>query len=205
VEQIKDLLNRLPIFLFLGVYLVTVACDMKEFLEETAASPLQQKKEEVKSLETQVTSLRQKLKAAEIFEKEYKERLTALKERAQELRGKKNTLTDSIRQEEVLSIISKVARKSGIKQLSLRPNPEKTNTFYFEKPFTLQFEGFYAQLMVFLKNLSEEEKIFKVDNYNITPVGGQAGRFIKLKGQMEIKVYWYNPSKADKIGSELET
>ena len=205
MDQIKDLLHRLPIFLFLGVYLVTIACDMKTFLEETNESPLFQKKQEVSTMESELTALKRKEKQAAVFFKEYQARREALLQRANELRNMKNTLSDNIRQEEVLSIISKVARRSGVKQVSLRPRSEKKSQFYFERPFEFQFEGFYEQLMVFLTMLAREEKIFKVDNYDIRPQGGksQLNKFIRLGGKMEIKVYWYNSSKADQITGDI--
>jgi Tfp pilus assembly protein PilO len=199
-----EILKKIPWFLILVMWIVFLAYDYYDF-EQGSDSQKQQKKTQVKAKETERETLQVEIKKAKDFYDSLETNRKELRKLAQELSDMKTTLSDNIDVSEFLSLVDQEAKKVGLIVKSLKPGEKRTKDYYVEQSFDLNFQGVYAQFLVFLDRLSQTSRIVRVDNFAVKPIGSQRAKYVDLQGQVELKTYYYLGTKEDELGVEKKT
>ena len=77
--------------------------------------------------------------------------------------------------------------------------------FFSETQFTLRFQGLFIQTLVFLNRISELNRIIRIEGYKMAPQNSlnpnaiASGKFTELDGQVTLSTYRYAASKADEV------
>ncbi|MBC7691105.1 MAG: type 4a pilus biogenesis protein PilO [Methylotenera sp.] len=168
--------------------------------ENSPESPLNMKKAEIVTLQTQVSDLQGKIKKAEDFFKTLEAKKAELRRYAGQLGELKTSVSDSLDVPSFMKLIVTEAKKVGLSVVALKPTKLTKQKYYAEQAFDLSFQGVYVQLLVFLDRMSQAQKIVRVDDFTMKPKSGNTGKFIELVGNIEIKTYYYISTAEDNVG-----
>ena len=197
-DRIKDILERVPYSLFVGLYVVYTLYGYYSFNNDPA-SPLLTKQAEIQQVQAENQKLRDKIKLAQEFLRSLEAKKQRLRELTLRLEQMKATLSEDLDVGEFMKVAVTEARKVGLTVLRLRPDAATPKEQYFEQKFQMSFRGVFVQLLVFLDRMSKVQKIVRVDNFEVKPTGNQGAKYVTLEGNIELKVYKYMASKADEL------
>ncbi|MGE0614310.1 MAG: type 4a pilus biogenesis protein PilO [Bacteriovoracia bacterium] len=212
MEQLKNILAKIPwipaLLLYLGVYIGYFG--YYTFMNDPTQSEYLQKQADVERIRNDNIGLEKKAQDAEDFYRKLEEKRTEIRALATQLGEMKTTLSEELDVASFVKMVDTEAKKVGLRIGGIRPAGEKKSQdeFYFENTFVVAFKGIYAQVVVFLERLSKVNRIVRVDELNVEPVnksGLSVGRFVELQGDLKIKVYRYNASKADEVARTAQT
>jgi Tfp pilus assembly protein PilO len=158
LEQIKEILDRIPAMLLLAAILGYLAYGHYQFVTDPS-SPLLQKTAQVTAAEAQKTELKNKLKAAQEFVLSLEKRRLELRALAKELEELKVSLSETLDIGALIKTVVGEAAKVGLSVSGIRPTDLKESEYYSEQSFALTFHGVYVQLVVFLQRIANLEKI----------------------------------------------
>jgi Tfp pilus assembly protein PilO len=201
LEQIKEILDKIPAMLLLAAILAYLGYGHYVFVTDPS-SPLLQKQAQVEAAQSQKKELQAKIKAAEIFFQTLEKRRLELRALAKELESLKVTLSETLDIGALIKTVVTEAGKVGLTLSAIRPTDLKESEYYSEQSFALGFHGVYVQLVVFLERLANLEKIIRVDNFDMKVVSSPTAQYVTLEGTLQLKSYLYKASQADTVGKE---
>lgn len=200
-EKIKELLDRVPITLFLVIYILYLGYDYHLFKTDPR-SGLNLEKAKVEKAENEVKKLKTRVKEVSEFVKSLEAKKAELRGLAQDLDSTKATLSESLDIPAFMKVVLTEAKKMGLTVLALKPTLSSVKEYYVEQAFELTFKGVFVQFIGFLERLANLEKIVRVDDFVMTPTKTNSSRYIELEGKLQLKTFRYNGSKADDLAKE---
>jgi len=198
-ERIKEIIDKIPINILLLGYLLYLGYDYYMFESDVSS----QKVAKAKALEAAKASnakLEKRAKELSEFVRSLETKKVEIRNLAQNLQGMKATLSESTDDAAFIKIMYTEAKKAGLTVLALRPGASVAKEYYVEKSFVLSFGGVFAQVYSFLDRISNVAQIVRVENFAMKPSTVVGGKFVVLEGEMELKTYKYQKSKADSLG-----
>jgi type IV pilus assembly protein PilO len=209
-DQLKEIINKLPIKLLVTAYLLWTAYDYFHFLGHVErlmgkepSSVLAMKKKEIEAASSENDKLSAKIKEANEFFKGLEVKRSELRDLAQKLEGMKITLSENIDPAEFMNTIFLESKNTRLSVVQLKPAEANNRENFGEQSFEYQFRGAYVQLLLFLDRIAKLQKIIRVENMSLRPVEAQQGKFTLLSGSLQIKAYRYIGSKADDVAKSV--
>lgn len=198
LEQIRELLLKIPTTLMLVAYLGYLGFDFYQFFSDPSSTYLTAKRD-VETYKTTNLKLEAKLKELNEFVKSLESKKADLRKAALELQELKGSIPEAFDVPRFMEMTLTEAKKAGMKVLSLSPNGVSDKEYYSEIKFSLNCKGVFTQLLIFLERMSSVTEIVRVDSFRVTPLGSTSGRFTELSSELELKTYKYLGSKADSV------
>ena len=189
-DGLKNLLQKLPVGLLLILYVGYLGFDLYDFTYGTS-SPLVQMRQQIEQTKQENVKTGEKLKIAQDFLRTLDLKKGQLRRMAEELDGMKATLTETLDVPSLMKMLVTEAKKIGLTVSSLRPTEASRSQFYAEQGFELNYRGVYVQLLVFLDRISKSQKVVRVEDFSMRPVGSSLSRYVELQGTVQIKAYHY--------------
>src|SRR5690606_6576315 len=94
---------------------------------------------------------------------------------------------------ENLSLIRSTAESLNIRGISLSPDSERSNGFYFVKPYTFSAKGTFLQFLIFFERIGESTRLFNIRELKFQRSREeQRGRFQLIEVSAIIEAYRYN-------------
>jgi Tfp pilus assembly protein PilO len=199
-EKINEILDKIPISLFLLAYLGYLGMDYYNF-QNDPTSDLIRKQNEITVAKQSNQKLASKLKEFKEFVKTLEVKKAEIRKLAQELHEAKATLSENLDIPAFMKMTITEARKVGLRVISLKPTDSSTKEYYTEQLFLFTFRGVYVQVLAFLERLANVSQIVRVEEFSMRPVGSSQAKYVELEGTIELKTYKYIGSKADSLGS----
>jgi len=199
MEQLKDILSKIPMVALLAAYALYLGYDYYEFTHDPA-SPLIQKQAQVDDAKKQSVDALDKIKKAQEFYASLEVRRSDLRSLAVQLNGLKATLSESLDFGSFIETVVKEANKVGLSVQGIKPSEAKESEFYTEQAFDMSFHGFYVQLVVLLDHLANLERIIRVDKFTVKASSPATAQYVDLEGTLQLKSYRYKGTKADDVG-----
>jgi Tfp pilus assembly protein PilO len=197
---LRDFLNRVTDFTPLLLVAIGVYYGLDYYeLMVSDASPVKAKDQQIASLQSDIARMQGKVKEMEQFHASLESRKLQLREHATRLDEMKGSLSDTFDSSEFMRLVVTEAKKVGLSVLRLEPQAVESKEYYAQHAFSLSFRGVYQQLLVFLDRISNVQKIVRVDELTLKPIGNGSARFVQLEGTMEIRAYRYLSSSADSL------
>lgn len=199
-EQIKAYLEKVPVLPLLLAFAAYLGYDAYTYMTDPQ-SPLNQKQQQLATVQKDTVAIREKVKKAEEFYRTLEQRKIELRQLALQLEEAKASLSEQMDISSFIRLISTEATKVGIKVISIKPKPEtKDEEYYVQQTFALEFQGVFVQVVVFLQRLANLERIIRVGNVKLSPLSKANETFVELKGGLDLNTYRYRGSKADDLG-----
>ncbi|MBL0350839.1 MAG: type 4a pilus biogenesis protein PilO [Elusimicrobia bacterium] len=148
--------------ILLGVVVVVTFCYVyfKYLLAPTRAS--------IAETETQLQSVLQRVDSLKMTAS----RLPQLRKQTEELDLQvakvEKRLPRTRNLEDIIRIVTELAKKNGVSFSSFSPAGESSQTYYTEVPFTLNVTGTMHSIGKFLSVIGQQERIFSAKNLNIS-------------------------------------
>ena len=196
--RIKDFIERIPFPLLAFLFIGYMGFDYYSF-ENSPDSPLLVKQGELAKQKIETTKLQEKLKKAEEFLRSLEAKKVELGVLGHQLLDMKGTLSESLDIPEFMKMTVTEAKKVNLNVLAIKPTKRVESEYYAEQPFEFKFRGVFVQLVVFFERMSNVQKIVRIENFDMKPVGSPSARYVELEGTIEIKTYQYLGSKADEV------
>lgn len=124
--------------------------------------------------EAQITDLSTRLAAAteqkaktEKAQKDAEEARKSVKSLAEDFDKISKRLPSNLASVDMNKAINGFVSQSGVKQISIRPGGELKKGIYDEYPFSVQLEGTFSQVALFLYNVAKAERIASVKDFTI--------------------------------------
>ena len=203
-DQIKEFLQKAPYIVLLAGYLLYIGWTDYYQFEFGDSSKKVAKINQIKTAQEQVVSLNKKIEQAQEFMASLSAKKEQMKLLGEKLKSTQGFLSEEINEGEFLRTISREAKKVGLRISSLVPGETKTEEFFIEKTFKLDFRGVFVQVLVFMEKVSSLKEITRIGNFTLEVDGKQDVKFVDLKGTLEILTYQYNSSKADEVIRQLK-
>jgi|HubBroStandDraft_1064217.scaffolds.fasta_scaffold208928_2 Tfp pilus assembly protein PilO len=70
---------------------------------------------------------------------------------------------------------SELSQKASLKQFIWHPALPKKTDLYFEQPVTFQFEGDFANVFSFVRDIEDMQRLTRVRSLDMTSISGQPG------------------------------
>jgi type IV pilus assembly protein PilO len=151
---------QLLIALVLGVAVYAV-------FEYTPLSPVQQKKEELKGLETQSSQLQSQVAQLQ----QYKQRYTEFQQQVESLERQLKTLQEIVPEEkevdEFIRMVQREASGSNVAIRRLTARPLSTREYHVEMPFEFEIDGPYYAVLDFFSRLGRLSRIINVGDLTL--------------------------------------
>jgi Tfp pilus assembly protein PilO len=199
MEQLKDILSKIPVIALLAAYALYLGYDYYEFTHDPS-SPLIQKQQELDAAQKQTVDMQDKIKKAQAFYASLETRRADLRSLAVQLNDLKATLSETLDIGSFIETVVKEAGKVGLSVQGIKPSESKESEFYTEQAFDMSFHGFYVQLVVLLEHLATLERIIRVDKFTIKASSPATAQYVDLEGTLQLKSYRYKGTKADELG-----
>jgi Tfp pilus assembly protein PilO len=200
MNQLKDILSKIPAVALLAAYALYLGYDYYEFTHD-ASSPLIQKQSQVDDAKKQSLDMQDKIKKAKEFYANLETRRGELRALALQLNELKATLSESLDLGVFIGTVVKEADKVGLQVQGIKPSELKESEYYTEQSFDMGFHGFYVQLLVLLDHLAGLERIIRVDKFTIRSSSPATAQYVDLEGTLQLKTYRYKGTDADKLGT----
>jgi Tfp pilus assembly protein PilO len=204
LEQVLELLKKIPPMLLLAVVLGYLGYDYYEF-QNDPLSALNQKQGQVDAATKQSDNYKDTLKKAKEFYLNLEKRRAELRELALELEQIKVTLSEEFDMSAVIKSVVAEAGKVGLTVSGMKPTDLKESEYYTEQSYTLNFHAVYVQLVVFLDRLANLDRIIRVDQFDVKTSSAPTAQYVELEGTLLMKTYRYKGSKADELGKDAGT
>ena len=203
MENLKNVLNRIPYAMLVAGVILYLAYDWYTF-ETDLASPKLVKNAEIARLQDERQKLLTKVKEAEEFYRNLEAKRQELRTLATELSEMKAALSDEFDPSAFMKVILTEAKKLQLRVEDFAPTGKNQQEFYIEYEYGLKFKGLFAQLVGLMKRLSSVQTLVRVDDFEVTPSAPPTARYVELKGNIKIKAYRYAASAADQKAEELK-
>ena len=200
MNQLKDILSKIPVVALLAAYALYLGYDYYEFTHD-ASSPLIQKQTQVDDAKKQTLDMQDKIKKAKEFYANLESRRGELRALALQLNELKATLSESLDLGAFIGTVIKEADRVGLQVQGIKPSELKESEYYTEQAFDMGFHGFYVQLLVLLDHLAGLERIIRVDKFTIKSSSPATSQYVDLEGTLQLKTYRYKGTDADKLGA----
>ena len=107
---------------------------------------------------------------------------------------------------ENLELLSREGKELNIKNVSLSPQDEQDQGFYFSKNYNFKGTGTYLQFLIFLERISQVERLLNISKMTIVKSKNkQKGRFQLIDADITVESYRYNPNFKESRGiDEIE-
>jgi Tfp pilus assembly protein PilO len=197
-ERLKELLKKIPVSMLFALFVVYLGYQIYSFYNDNT-SPFNQKKLQITQSRTENAQVQNKIKQLEEFYKSLDQKRTELRVLAKQLQDLKGTLSETIDIPLFISMVLSEANRAGVTVMGIKPTESKTSEFYAEQDFQLDFKCVYIQLLVFIEHLAQIERILRVDNVELKPVGPSTSNYVEIGGNIEIKSFRYVGTQADEI------
>ncbi len=200
-EALKIQIGKVPVMPIVAAGLLYFAYGYYDFLNDPG-SPLNTRKAEFERVEKENQVMQGKIKAAREFVKSLEAKRADLRKMAAQLEEMKASLSENMEVPDFLKLTITEAKRVGLTITSLRPTEKKREEYFVEQAFEMSFRGVYVQLLVLLDRLAQSQRIIRVENFMMKPVGSSLSRYVELEGTVQLKTYAYNGSKADQLGKD---
>jgi Tfp pilus assembly protein PilO len=205
-EALLGPLSRIPWILISFLMVGYFGWEYYDFLN-SESSELNQEKARVVSIREDISRKSSKLKEVEQFRLTVDDRRKQILDMKARLEERKLAVSDHLDAAEFMGVLNAEIRRVGLDVVSLDPEQSTMKELYAAHPFKLSFRGVYVQFLVFLERLSKLQKIVRVDRFEVVPSArAQVSRsLVELQGELELKVYRYISSAADKVPDDIST
>lgn len=204
IEKLKEKLAKIPVIPALLVWATFLGWEYYSY-ESSDTSPLVQKRIEKENVRNENAGLETQLKRVKEFAKNLEIKRLEIRNLTLELDSLKATISEDLNLPDFMKSTLTEARKVGLTVLSLKPTLGSKHEYYAEQAFDLKFRGAFVQVVVFLDRLANMQKVVRVDNFEMKPLGSNMAKIVELQGTVEIKAYRYVGSKADDLGKALNS
>ena len=199
IDRITELINKLPLTLFLVAYLGFLGSDYYSFMHDES-SPLAMKHKEIEAAKQGSQKAQAKLKEIDTFVKSLEKKKVEIRQLALELQETKNSIPERSDVPGFMKATITEAKKVGIVITALKPGITENHEFYSEQHYEMKFRGAYVQVLGFLDRISNMNEIVQVDSFGMKPTGSQLEKIVALEGSLDVKTFSYLGTKEDKIG-----
>jgi Tfp pilus assembly protein PilO len=202
IEKIADILNKIPIMFLLVCLLAFFSYDYYNFINEPS-SPLITKKAEIAAAKIVNAKLQVKVLELEKFAKQLEDKKVELRRLVEDFQRLGGALADRIDTPLFMKMVVTEAKKVGLRVESLKPKGSAEKDVYLETIFSFNYRGIFGQLLVFLQRLASTSEIIHIGDIEIKTSSSSSGRFVEIKGDLEIRTYTYLPGKAEAMVKQL--
>ena len=123
---------------------------------------------EVKTLEPELTALKQELSAKQAIVAERPKYEAELEQTRHELVLALKQLPDKSEIPSLLETISSLGKSSGLDFILFKPRPEVTKNFYAEIPVDIKVQGNYRDVVTFFDRVSKMPRIVNMSEISMT-------------------------------------
>jgi len=123
---------------------------------------------EVKTLEPELTTLKQELSAKQAIVAERPKYEAELEQTRHELVLALKQLPDKSEIPSLLETISSLGKSSGLDFILFKPRPEVTKNFYAEIPVDIKVQGNYRDVVTFFDRVSKMPRIVNMSEISMT-------------------------------------
>ncbi len=189
----KELINKVIanvhfLILFWGLYSLWVMFDQHKVQEDGLSTQYEKIKDDVSKSQLKLKEIEDFLKKAD----EYKIRV---ENAAKNIESVQRQLPAEINDTQVVTYFNSELKSLNIKDSSIVPGKEEVTNYFISKNFSLKATATYLQLLIFLEQLANADRIYNIKNLKVTATaGGKRGRFQLLNIEGTILAYRYNPS-----------
>jgi len=197
-EKLKEFLAKIPLIPVLLAWAAYLGFQYYDYISSDSSAYVM-KLQEIQTIEANNATLEQQIKKVQEFARNLEVKKMDFRNLSQELDGLKASVSENLDLPDFMKSTLTEARKVGLKVISLKPAENKKEEFYVEQAFDLTFRGAYVQLISFLERLANMQKLVRVDDFEMEPIGSATAKYVELKGVIKIKAYRYLGSKADEL------
>jgi len=129
-DKLKELLNKLPLTLFLGAYLGYLGYEYYFFTTDPG-SDLIQRSGEIQAAKDNNEKVRKKIKDAAAFYKSLDQKKKQIRSLAKDLSQMKSSLSEQLDIPAFIKSVVTEAKRVGLRVESFQPTKEKKEEFYF--------------------------------------------------------------------------
>lgn len=145
-------------------------------------------------LERNIEKNQQKVKEVKEFIKKADEYKVRVEEVAKTIESVQRQLPAEINDSQILTFFQEEMKTLNIKDPSLSPGNEKTDSYFITRDYKLKATGTFLQFLVFLERVGNASRIYNVHSFKLTTVdAGKRGRFQVVNAEATIQAYRYNP------------
>lgn len=201
-DRLRETLAKIPILPLVMLYLGYMAYDYYDF-QSSPASPLNEKVARVNELKTETAALERKVQEVKEFYRTLEAKKATVRGLAQQLQDAKATISDQLDVAAFMKMVVVEAARVGIRVKGLQPDQGRSQEFYSEQPYSLEFHCVFPQFLAFLQRLASLETIIRVDNLEVQRTGSSVAQYVELGGKLQLKTFRYLRSQADEKVTEL--
>ena len=153
----------------------------------------------IQTLTQEINKIDQEIRAAEEIVKnktKFQDELNYVSDR---LKAALEYLPTDLMAQDILRQMYEEARNSGVKLVSVRPGNTQKQEFYEQISLTVELEGGYSQLTLFLSYISKLKRIIRIKSFELTTKQVEDNiPVLGLKGQLV--AYRYVPPESENAG-----
>ncbi|WP_158536801.1 MULTISPECIES: type 4a pilus biogenesis protein PilO [Halobacteriovorax] len=146
---------------------------------------------------------KKELKKLKEYEKDVERKKEEIEIVAQKLEETQKKLPKEVSDNESINLLKKLAESLKIKESQITPSGQEENGFYITKFYTFSGKGTYLQFLIFLENISKQERILNVRDINLSKISKtNKSRYEIINLSATIESYVYNAAHRENRGIE---
>ncbi len=150
---------------------------------------------QVSGIETEIANSQKKMKEIQEATKKTDEFKLRVEEVAKNIESVQKQLPADINDSQILSFFNKEMGLLNIKDPSINPGKEETNTYYISKEYLIKAKGTFLQFLIFLERVGGAARIYNIKELKLTAVDDvKKGKFQILTVEGVIEAFRFNPS-----------
>lgn len=164
-------------------------------------SKLDQLKESLPIIQTQLAKQRKEYKQIRSYFKDIEEAKKNIEIVAKEVEKIQRKLPSQVDDTVNLSLFRNVSEKLNMKSVNLQPSIEDNRGFYIAKEYILKAQATYLQFIRFMEDVGNSEKLINITDVDFQKLEKkQRGRFQLIDGTVKIEAYRYNSNHREDRG-----
>ena len=201
IERINEIIGKIPITLFLAMYLGYLGYDYYSFTHDSD-SPFSLKITQVNTEKESKKKLEKRLSELNLFIKSLETKKLEVQKLAQDLQSMKNAIPDKIDIPDFMKMLITESKKMGLELSSLKPTDVVKKENYSEQNFSMNIIGSFVYLTAFIDRLSSVSEIVTLGDFSFKVLESKGSKNQDIEADFQIKAYKYEGSTADKLGKQ---